>query len=123
MKGKYIDLLIKYLFHIQTFNIASLSEIALDGSSIKPTKTRKAQGDEQTKTTSKVKKVKQTFGKFKAPVKASSKVTPVAKVPSSKANKVEKSREEAKKTLEEVLEIPSSDDPRKNPENYVSIGM
>ena len=57
--------------------------------------------------------MKQTFGKFKAPVKA--KVTPA----SSNTNKGE---EKAVKTLEEVLDIPSSDDPRKNPEKYVSIG-
>lgn len=101
--------------------IASASEIVLEGSSVKPndTKTSKTSGDEKRNKTSKVKKVRQAFGKFKAPVKASSKVTPVAKF---QLNKDEKSRKEAKETLEEVLDIPSSDDPRKNPGNYVNIG-
>ena len=80
---------------------------------MKPIKASNAQDNEK-KTTSKTKRMKQTFGKFKAPVKASSKVTPSA----SSASKEE---DEAMRTLEEVLHI-SSDDPRKNPEKYVSIG-
>ena len=55
-------------------------------------------------------------------MKTNSKVTPATKATSLKTHQDEKSKEEAKKTLEEVLEIPSSDDPRKNPEKYVSIG-
>ena len=84
------------------------------------TKRSKPSGDEKRNKTNKVKKVKQAFGKFKAPVKTSSKVTPVTK---SQANKDGKSGNDPKETLEEVLDISSSDDPRKNPENYVSIGM
>ena len=69
--------------------------------------------------TNKLKKMKQTFGKFKAPVKTKSKVTPAC----SNTNKdVKESEEKVVKTLEKVLDIPSSDDPRKNPEKYVSIG-
>ena len=83
------------------------------------TKTSKTLVGEKRNKTSKVKMVKQAFSKFKAPVKASSKVTPVTKLQS---NIDEKSKKGAKKTLEEVLDIPSSDDPRQNPEKYVSIG-
>lgn len=98
-------------------NLASPEEMSVEGSSVKP----KNPEQKHSKKNNKTKKVKQTVSKFKTPVKASSKVTPATKV-KSKVDRSKKPSEESKKTLEEVLQIPSSDDPRKNPENYVSIG-
>ncbi|XP_028398293.1 pre-mRNA-splicing factor CWC22 homolog [Dendronephthya gigantea] len=93
----------------------STEEMSVEGSSVKPNNPEQ----KHSKKNSKSKKEKQTVSKFKTPVKTSSKVTPATKV--SRVDKNKKPSEKSKKTLEEILEIPSSDDPRKNPENYVSI--
>ena len=96
-------------------NLEAPLDITLEGSSMMP---GNSSGEHKpAKTTSKSKKVKQTFGKFKAPVKA--KVTPAKVLPRAEND----DEESSKKRLEEVLGISVSDDPRKNPGNYVSIGM
>lgn len=107
-------------FSQQSFFLTMFScvaeDMSLEGNSMKPAARLNSSFKEMKKkhkTPSTMKKVKQSFGKFKAPMK--SKVSP-------NGSYVQTSISEAKETLQEVLEMSQSNDARDDDENYVSIG-
>ncbi|XP_046839963.1 uncharacterized protein LOC124434128 [Xenia sp. Carnegie-2017] len=98
-----------------TKKTSNAEDMSLEGNSMKPAARLNSSFKEMKKkhkTPSTMKKVKQSFGKFKAPMK--SKVSP-------NGSYVQTSISEAKETLQEVLEMSQCKDARDDDENYVSI--